>query len=483
MNFWQHVLTAAGTGQLHWLVVGFTLAALLLYVYVPTERRRIRTAALIFMLSLAGLLASATVLMGEGDQATLGYRWVVGAAQFLASMAVVNLASVLVFNVLLGALRLKPPRIMVDLLIAVVYIVVAVTLLSRSGANLTGVITTSAVITAAIAFSLQDTLGNVMGGVALQMERTICVGDWIRVGDNEGRVKEIRWRQTSIETRNWDTVVIPNSVLMRSQVTLLGHRLGAPRQQRRWVYFTVDFRYAPTDVIAAVEAALCAEPIEHVAREPKPHCLLVNFKESDAYYAARYWLTELNVTDPTDSVVRERIYFALRRAGIPLSIPAYSVFLTEDDETRRERKRKGEIAHRADALSRVELFHSLTDAERAELAGQLSVAPFTRGEAITRQGAQAHWLYVIRRGEVSVRVRLDGSEESEQIATLREGDFFGEMGLMTGAPRAATAIALTDVECYRLNKEGFREILHRRPEIAQDISRIMAERQAQLESL
>src|SRR5437762_13417907 len=121
------------------------------------------------------------------------------------------------------------------------------------------------------------------------MERTISVGDWIRIGTDEGRVSEIRWRETSIETRNWDTIVIPNSVLMRSQVTLMGHRTAQPRQQRRWVYFNVDFRYAPSEVIATVEAALRAEHIEFVAHEPAPHCLVVDFRESYTHYAARYW--------------------------------------------------------------------------------------------------------------------------------------------------------------------------------------------------
>ena len=84
-----------------------------------------------------------------------------------------------------------------------------------------------------------------MGGLALQTERTINVGDWVRIDQHEGQVIEIRWRQTSIETRNWDTVVIPNSYLMKSEVMVLGRRTNAPRQHRQWVYFNIDFRFAP----------------------------------------------------------------------------------------------------------------------------------------------------------------------------------------------------------------------------------------------
>ena len=54
---------------------------------------------------------------------------------------------------------------------------------------------------------------------------------------------------------------------------------------------------------------------------------------------------------------------------------------------------------------------------------------------------------------------------------------------MTGEPRSATVSAVTDVECYRLDKEAFDQILNRRPEIAEDISQILARRQAELEAI
>ena len=101
---------------------------------------------------------------------------------------------------------------------------------------------------------------------------------------------------------------------------------------------------------------------------------------------------------------------------------------------------------------------------------------------MTRQGAEAHWLYLISKGDAEVRVTVDGSKSSERVATLTDGDFFGEMGLMTGAPRSATVIALTDIECYRLDKETFRATLKSRPEIAEDISSILARRRVELEA-
>ena len=470
-------------GAFVWVALGFVVLAVLLFATVQPARRRVRTSVLLFALSFCGLLVAGLLLSSGIDQASAPLRWIRWGSLLVQRLAIVNLTSVLLFEVVLNAARLKPPRIMRDLLVAFAYLVVAITLLSSSGVDLSGIVATSAVITAVIGLSFQDTLGNMMGGMALQMERAIGVGDWVRIDNQEGRVKEIRWRHTAIETRNWDTIVIPNSVLMKGQITVLGRRAGAARQHRQWVYFNVDFRYAPTDVIDTVESALRAEPMPSVAVEPQPNCVLMDFKESYGSYAVRYWLTDLAQDDPTNSIVRSRIYFSLRRAGIPLSIPAHSVFITEEGEQRRERKREEEVDRRVEALNHVELFRALTDEEKNALALHLRVAPFVRGEAITRQGAQAHWLYIITKGEAEVHVTVDGSNAGERVAELHEGDFFGEMGMMTGEPRSATVSALTDVECYRLDKEAFDEILSRRPEIAEDISQILARRRAELEAI
>lgn len=484
MGFWEGLQVASGMGHAFpWVVLGVVALATLLASGVPLARVRIRTALLIFAVALVGLFVAAVLLAAGFPQTSLTYRWIRWTSLYIQAVALIVLAGVVVFEVLLTGLRLRPPRIVRDLLLALAYLIAAITLLSNSGVNLAGIVATSAVITAVIGISLQDTLGNIMGGIILQTGHFIRVGDWIRVDQQEGRVSEISWRQTAIETQNWDTVVIPNNLLTKGQVTILGQRSGAPRQRRQFIYFNVDFRYAPTSVIDTVETALRAEPIANVAQQPAPHCIVTEFKESYLTYAARYWLTDLAATEMVDSVVRARIYFALRRAGVPLSIPAQTVFVTAEDEARRERKQDQELEQRIAALQTVEIFRPLTDDERRELAGRLRVAPFSRGEAMTRQGTQGQWLYLIHKGEADVRVSVEGAAQSRHVATLHAGDCFGEMGLMTGEPRSATVVALTDVECYRLDKGGFIDILQHRPQIAEEISHLLAQRRIELDAV
>jgi len=237
-------------------VIVFVLAALILFAIRPLERSRLRAALLLFVISLIGLLALASYSSyGLSADRSL-YRWTEWAALFFAGVAFVNVASVFIFTVVLEALRLKPAHIMRELLRAISYVVVGVFVLSIIKVDVTGIVATSAVLTAVIGLSFQDTLVNVMGGMALQTEGAIRVGDWIKIDSQEGLVTDIRWRHTSIETRNWDTVIVPNSLLMKSQVTVLGRRSGQPRQHRQWIYFNVDFRYSPAQVIDTVESAL-----------------------------------------------------------------------------------------------------------------------------------------------------------------------------------------------------------------------------------
>lgn len=456
------------------LLGGVVLATLLVRSTRPEEIERLRPVAL-FTVGHFLLLPVAAALRGAASSAYPAVRL---AALVLAALAAVGAFGLVLFAVLLPLVRVRAPLILRDVFSALGAAVSIIFLANNAGFPLSGLITTSAVLTAVVGFSMQDTLGNIMGGISLQLDRSLQAGDWVKVGDVVGKVVEIRWRYTALETRNWETVLIANSVLVKSQLSILGRRKGQPLQWRRWVYFNVDYRYQPSDVIAAVQDALRGVTIPNVATEPPPNCVLMDLAESYGRYAVRYWLTDLAVDDPTDSGVRNRVYFALKRVGIPLSIPAHALFLTQESDERRSHKEQVEHEQRLAALATIELFDTLSPADRERLAAALRPAPFTAGEVMTRQGAEAHWLYVIVRGEALVRV-TDGSIERE-VARLHGGHFFGEMSLMTGEPRSATVVAVTDVYCFRLDKAAFQVVIEEHPDLAEEVASVLARRRTEL---
>jgi small-conductance mechanosensitive channel len=478
MDFNQALVAEAAGARIAWLLAAVVVATLLTRLLAPAERGRVRGFALLFVLSLL-LLPVTAVLRTEGDPAT--YRSAEAAFRMLATLAAIGVLGSLLFSVVLTRLGVRTPRILQDVIVATAGVVASFVIASRAGFNISGLIATSTVLTAVIGLSLQDTLGNVMAGLALQMEQSLGVGQWIKIGDQSGRVTEMRWRATSMETRNGETLVIPNSVLVKNQFLVLGRASEDGVAWRRWVYFNVDFRYSPTEVIGAVDEILASSLIPRVARAPVPHCILMDLHESYARYAVRYWLTDLAADDPTDSLVRTRVYFALKRVGIPLSIPAQAVFVTEESRERKAVKSQEERQSRLAALARVEFFDHLAPGDRDRLADGLHYAPFAAGEVLTRQGAQAHWLYLVLRGEARVLVRGDEGGERE-VARLGPGQFFGEMSLMTGAPRRATVVAVSDVVCYRLDKDVFQAVIRERPELAGRVAEILARRSVDLEA-
>jgi small-conductance mechanosensitive channel/CRP-like cAMP-binding protein len=444
-------------------------------------RRRLRRSVVIF-----GLYAAATLLVQLFEWT--GTRTLVTgfgiAADVLEVFLIINLAALSLFDLLLHWTGWDYPDIVHDLTVGAAYLVAIGWLMHRSGVNITSIVATSAVVTAVIGLSLQATLSNVVGGLALQVDDSIHEGDWIELESKvQGQVKQIRWRHTVIETRDWDTLVVPNSQLLAQTIKVLGRRDGAPAPHRMWVYFSVDFRFPPGKIVQIVNDALQSAPITNVAAEPKAHCICFDLakdnKDSFAYYAVRYWLTNLAADDPTSSLVRERIYAALRRAQVPLALPATTVFLSHDDPAHAERKGERERAFRVAALEAVVLFSRLSSEEKLHLAEAVRPAPFSSGEVITKQGAVAHWLYILTKGEAEVRV-ADPNGHDHKVADLKAPGFFGEMALMTGQPREATVIARSDVECLRLDKDAFKGILDRRPEIAQDMSTILAQRRVEL---
>jgi small-conductance mechanosensitive channel len=455
-----------------YLIGGVLLLVVLLARFRPQERTAYFNTLALFVFGMAGQFASASVqAMHYPRVAEVLFAVFV----VVTSVAVVRLCGFAVFRLLLPLAHLGTPRIVEDLVIAGAYVVLALIHLRGFGLDFSGILATSAVVTAVLAFAMQDTLGNVLGGLALQLDNSIRVGDWVKVDDVVGRVSDIRWRFTSVETRNWETVVIPNSVLMKGKFQVLGKREGAPLQWRRWIYFHVDPGVPPARVIAAAEAAIREAEIADVSQTPQPGCVLLGFEEGNLSFALRYFLTNLADDDPTDSRVRVHLFTAFQRIGIRISEPQQTVHLVEEDEAHAEAVRKRDMQRRLIAVQGVDLFSSLSEEERAAVVERLQYAPFARSDVITRQGKTSHWLYIIASGEAEiVHERADGSRL--RVGTVRAGGFFGEMGLLTGEPRTATVIATTDVECYRLDKESFRGLLTTRPQIAEDISRIVAER-------
>ena len=366
-DFW-HCLRVEVADHKHALAVG----ALFLVVLVvgramlpPGDRVRLRIAlaALIFFFFALPLSAFLQAVGLEGAKSGVRLAAVIALAWGIIG------AGGLIFFDFLGR-RFGMPKIYRDITITTISVVTLVVVLSHSGVNFLSIITTSAVLTAVIGLALQDTLGNLFSGIAMQLEAPFSIGDWIRVDEKAiGRVLEIRWRSTLIRTKNDDLVVIPNGILTKGVVTIFAKD---ELQNRRWVYFNVHLRHPPNLVQKVVKDALAGTP--NVSEKSPADCITWRFHESWLEYAVRYRLIDFLPDDPTDSEVRKRIWYALHRNNIEMPYPGYNLFLTQLDDARQKEKSEKEMQRRLGAVERVSFFAPL-DLRRARAGGARPGAP------------------------------------------------------------------------------------------------------------
>jgi small-conductance mechanosensitive channel len=218
------------TPQTSQLTAAIVVGSLLVWWRSPESRTTLRKTLLLILVTAVALL----LLRALATPATDGsFKLSHGILILVIGAMVIRLAGLVLFQVVFELLRIRPPSILEEILVVVAWFAWAMLQMGEAGVSVGEILTTSAIATAVLAFAMQDTLGNILGGLALQWDHSLQVGDWIRLGDVEGKIIDIRWRAIIMETRNWETVVIPNGEMMRNRFKVLGQRSGEARKWRR----------------------------------------------------------------------------------------------------------------------------------------------------------------------------------------------------------------------------------------------------------
>jgi small-conductance mechanosensitive channel/CRP-like cAMP-binding protein len=321
-----------------------------------------------------------------------------------------------------------------------------------------------------LGLALQDTLGNAIAGLALQADQPYKVGDWIRVGDHEGRVTEVSWRSTVLRTRESTLVALPNSAI--ADGAIVNYSAPAP-PTRVWVDVGVGYQHPPNHVKAVMVEAIGDVPLAMTT--PPPDVLMLDFGNSAVTYRARCFVQDMERASLVQDQMRSALWYAFQREGLEIPYPIQ----VEYSPGVMPAVTHPEQADLPDLIGASPLLGGLSGEARAALAASARPRLFGGGQVIVRQGALGRSSFLVARGAVRVSLAPDDHE----VARLGVGEVFGEMSWLTGDPRSATVTAVTDTLVFELDDRTLRALADASAGVLDTLADAVSRRRVELQAI
>jgi small-conductance mechanosensitive channel len=340
------------------------------------------------------------------------------------------------------------------------------------GVDLSAALTALGVTSLVVSFALQDTLSGLASGFLLLADAPFAPGDWIEAGEVEGRVVDIKWRSSRIETRNGDVLVVPNAYLAGAVVTNFDqpsrlHRVVVPVQ--------VAFSNPPT--LAKEMLLAAAGSVEHVLADPPPTVRIVQIDDPLMGYEVHLWIDDYTHAPKVASDFGSLVWYQSHRHEVPLPSPAYDIFLHDTSEA--------EVPQLEDSVERLRkspLLAQLPEEELARLAESSRLVRFQQGEAMIDPAARQSSASMLWQG--SAAIVIPGAEaDFLEVTRLEQGDLFGLLAPSEDWPRSILVRALEDCEVVVLAEQVVGEVASRNMQLSAALNQIVASRTRRIERL
>jgi small-conductance mechanosensitive channel len=362
-----------------------------------------------------------------------------------------------------GSWRARTPKLFLDLTRFFMVLVGAAFVLSAVwNRDLGGLLAALGVGSIVLGFALQDTLGNLMAGIALLFERPFGVGDWIKVGNIEGAVVEMNWRSVRLRTLERDLMVVPNSVLGKEIITNTNQPTTLHAER---IPIAFSFDAPPNRVKQVLEQVALSLP--DVVHDPAPKVETMGYGDDRILYEAKLYTENLRRIPRIRDGFTTRAWYAAQRHGLKLPMPMRTVFSLELDP---ESQKEVIVPVTAEELAAVPALATLEAADLENAAREATRLRFASREDVLLEGERSEAVYAILAGRCSLLVR-EGDGAEREVVQLSSGEVFGERSLLSHEPSPATITALEDLEVARIPSGLLREALDRSAVVA----RVMAE--------
>ena len=363
--------------------------------------------------------------------------------------------------------RARMPKLLIDLSkLFLVLVGSAIVLAAVWGADLAGLATGLGVSSIVIGLALQDTLGSVMSGIALLLERPFSVGDWLRIGDIEGQVIDINWRSVRLLTLERQVIIVPHQFIGKEII----RNYSQPERiynQRLNIGFSYD---TPPNLVKQVLTST-ALATQGILAEPEPEIKTTSYDETAIIYEVEFFIENFEDVEQILDRFMTRVWYAAQRNNLTLYRYRYSSLV--------------EPAAKADSASSklAQSLHSIPGfmplAREAKNLDDLTkgtiLQKFGAGEKVIRQGDPGNALYIIIAGQAKVTVTNKLGVELE-VMTILSGEFFGEMALFTGEPSPVSIAAVDDLQVLVVYSDAVNTMIERQPSLGREIGQIIEAR-------
>jgi small-conductance mechanosensitive channel/CRP-like cAMP-binding protein len=330
----------------------------------------------------------------------------------------------------------------------------------------------SGIVAVILGLSMQDLLGNIFAGFALHFGKPFEAGDWLILDNRHAEVIEINWRSTRLRTNDNVFLDVPNNQISKQTIVNLTYpeKLHAMRLQ-----VNIDYKVPPNRVKDAIVHA--TENAFGVSSKPKPKVFLHHFGESSIVYEIKFWMEDHARFNEIVDAIQTNLWYELQRRRIRIPFPIRTVQLQRSPSVPAEETRSAPRA----TLRHQPIFQCLDDMQIDSLLSRGELHHFGRSEKLIEQGKDGESMFILIRGLADVLVNRNG--EAIRVGTLRSGECFGEVSLLTGEKRTATVVAQTDCEVVEIDKSIMAEFLQNKPDLLQKLSELLARRKLETDGV
>ncbi|MGO8764460.1 MAG: cyclic nucleotide-binding domain-containing protein [Limisphaerales bacterium] len=353
-------------------------------------------------------------------------------------------------------------------------LLVAVFLVLRFGYDQTinGLLIAPGILVVILGFAMQDSVGNIISGLTLQVGKPYQYGDWLLIDGRYAEVIEINWRATRLRTLDDILIEIPHRQMAAQNIVNLNRPL---RRHAMRISVGIEYGAPPTRVKDVLLHATANA--RGIAPEPKPKVYLKNFGDSSIEYEIKFWIEDHSTYFEVCDSVRTNVWYSLHRHGIRIPFPIRTVQL---ERPAPDKQQQVQGAARA-MLRQHPLFKSFTDVQLDALLPRGQAVHFGRGEKLIHQGDNGDSMFILVDGRAEVLASRDGIQAP--VGALGAGDCFGEMSLLTGERRSATVVAATDCEVVEIGKEILGKSLKENPQLLTKLGELLAKRRLETEGI